>query len=91
MTESLGEDAAVDEFDQGMDGGLGMHDDADLLGRQVEEAAGFDDLEAFVHQGRGVDGDAVAHVPRGMIEGLRDGDIGEVGFWSVAGTGRRTR
>ena len=66
----LGEDAAVDEFDEGVDGGLGVDGDADLRGRQVEEAAGFDDLEALVHHGGGVDGDALAHDPGGVLEGL---------------------
>ena len=47
-----------------------MDGDADLRGRQVEEAAGFDDLEALVHHGGGVDGDALAHDPGGMFERL---------------------
>ena len=71
----LGEDAAVDEFDQGVDGGLGVDGDANLLGRKVEEAAGFDDLEALVHHGGGVDGDALAHDPGGMLEGLGGSDV----------------
>ncbi len=80
----LGEDAAVDEFDEGVDGGLGVDGDADLRGRKVEEAAGFDDLEALVHHGGGVDGDALAHDPGGVLEGLGGGDVVEVGEGGVA-------
>ena len=80
----LREDAAVDEFDEGVDGGLGVDGDADLCGREVEEAAGFDDLEALVHHGGGVDGDALAHDPGGMFEGLGGGDVVEVGERGVA-------
>ena len=39
-------------------------------GGEVEEAAGLDDLEALVHHGGGVDGDALAHDPGGVLEGL---------------------
>ncbi len=42
-------------------------------GGQVEEAAGLDDLEALVHHGGGVDGDALAHDPGGVLEGLLRG------------------
>ena len=80
----LREDAAVDELDERVDGGLGVDGHADLLWRQVEEAAGFDDLEALVHHGGGVDGDALAHDPGGMFEGLLRGDSVEVGEGSVA-------
>ena len=61
-----------------------MDGDADLGGRQVEEAAGFDDLEALVHHGGGVDGDALAHDPGGVLEGLGGGDVVEVGERGVA-------
>ncbi len=61
-----------------------MDGDADLVGGQIEEAAGFDDLEALVHHGGGVDGDALAHDPGGMLEGLGGGDVGEVGGGGVA-------
>ena len=80
----LGENAAVDEFDEGVDGGLRVDDDADLRGREVEEAAGFDDLEALVHHGGGVDGDALTHDPCGVFECLGRGDAVEVGQRSVA-------
>ena len=53
-------------------------------GGEVEEAAGLDDLEAFVHHGGRVDGDALAHDPGGMFEGLLWGDVFEVGQGGVA-------
>ena len=87
----LREDGAVDELDQRVDGGLGVDGDADLRGRQVEEAAGLDDLEALVHHGGGVDGDALAHDPGGVLEGLRGGDVLEVGERACCGRGRRRR
>ena len=75
----LREDAAVDVFDQGMNGGLGVDGDLDAVGGKVEEAAGFDDLEALIEHGGGVDGDALAHDPGGVFEGLGGGDAVEVG------------
>lgn len=75
----LREDGAIDEFDEGVDGGLWMNDDVDLIRAHVEEPVGFDDFETFVHHRGGVDGDAIAHAPVGMIEGLLDGDAGEFG------------
>jgi len=66
----LREDRAIDVLDQRMDGGLRMHGDPDLGRRHVEKAAGFDDLQSFVEHGGGVDGDAAAHDPGGMLEGL---------------------
>jgi len=75
----LREDAAVDVLDEGMDGGLGMNGDLDAVGGKVEEAAGFDDFEALVEHGGGVDGDALAHDPGGVFEGLGGGDAVEVG------------
>ncbi len=80
----LGEDAAVDVFDEGVDGGLRMDGDPDAVGREVEEAAGLDDLQALVEHGGGVYGDALAHDPGGMFEGLRGGDVLEVCKWGVA-------
>src|SRR5580704_1031147 len=67
-----------------MDGGLGVDRDADLFWRKIEEAAGYDDLEALVHHGGGVDGDALAHDPGGMLEGLLGGDVIEGGEGCVA-------
>jgi len=74
----LSEDGAVDELDEGMDGGLGMDDDIDLIGAKTEEPAGFDNFKAFVHHRGGIDGDAVAHAPVGVGEGLVDGDVGKL-------------
>ncbi len=53
------------------------------VGRQVEQAAGLDHFEAFVHQGRGIDGDAAPHLPGGMIQGLVNGDRGKFCLRSV--------
>ncbi len=36
----------------------------------AEEPVRFDDFEAFVHQGGGIDGDALAHLPIWMRQGL---------------------
>ena len=74
----LREHSAVDEFDEGMNDGLWVDDDVNLIGAHAEEPAGFNDFEAFVHHGGGVDGDAIAHFPVGMGESLIDGDAGEV-------------
>ena len=55
-----------------------MDDDVDLVGSDAEEPAGFDDFETLIHHGGGIDGDAVAHFPVGVGEGLIDGDVGEL-------------
>jgi hypothetical protein len=55
-----------------------MDDDIDLIGADAKEPASFDDLEALVHHGGGIDGDAVAHAPVGMREGLFDSNVGEI-------------
>ena len=87
----LREDGAVDELDEGVDGGLGVDGDADLGGGQVEEAAGLDDFEALVHHGGGVDGDALAHDPGGVLQRLLWGDVFEVGCGRVAEGAARGR
>jgi hypothetical protein len=61
-----------------------MDGDTDLFWRKAEESAGFDDLEALVHHGGGVDGDALAHDPGGVFEGLLRGYVVEVGEGRVA-------
>jgi hypothetical protein len=71
----LGKDGAVDEFDHGVDGGLRMNEDIDLVWANVEEPTGFDDFEAFIHHGGGIDGNAVAHAPVGVGQGLVDGNV----------------
>ena len=58
---NLREQAAVHVFDQKMDRGLRVHGDLNARGgRQVEEAARFDDLQALVEEGRGVYRDAAS-------------------------------
>ena len=42
----------------------------------AEQLVGLDHLEALVHQRRRVDGDLGAHVPRGVAQGVGDGDAG---------------
>src|SRR5271157_4711346 len=61
-----------------MDCALRMHQYADLAGRHVEQPAGLDDFETLVHESRGIDGDALAHLPCRMIESLLDGDVAEI-------------
>src|SRR6202789_4725566 len=61
-----------------------MHRHLHLRGGKVEEAAGFDDLQGLVEDGGGVDGDALAHDPGGVLEGLGWGDALEVGELGVA-------
>ena len=75
----LRQHGAIHEFDERVDGGLGMNDHFDLVGAHIEQPVGLDDFEALIHHGRGVNGDAVAHAPVGMMEGLLRGDIGELG------------
>ena len=66
----LGLDRAVCVFDEGVDGALWVDDDLNFLVGHVEEPVRLDDLEALVHQGRGVDGDLVAHAPGRVSEGF---------------------
>ena len=80
----LSEDAAVYDFDERVYGGLGVDRDLDPGGGEIEEAAGLDDLEALVHHGGGIDGDALPHDPGGVLEGLLRGDAVKVGEWRVA-------
>ena len=44
--------------------------DAVLARRGAEQLVGLDDLEALVHERRGVDGDLGAHAPGGVGQGL---------------------
>src|SRR5579859_390803 len=53
-----------------------MDNHVNLIRAHAEEPARLDDLETFVHHGGGIDGDAVAHFPVGMGEGL----FGSYGF-----------
>ncbi len=51
-----------------------MDKDVDLIGADAEKPASLDDLKTLVHHGGGIDGDAVAHTPVGMSEGLGRSD-----------------
>jgi hypothetical protein len=53
VRRQLRDDAAVPPLDQRMDDRLRVDDDGDLLGADVEEPAGLDQLEPLVDQGRG--------------------------------------
>jgi len=55
-----------------------MNDDFDLIRANVEEPVRFDNFETFVHHGGGIDGDAIAHAPVGMREGLLRRDAREL-------------
>src|SRR6202453_1224832 len=52
-------------------------------GRHMKQSTSLNHFESFVHQSRGVDGNAFAHLPRGMIERLLDRDGTELRRWSV--------
>jgi hypothetical protein len=66
-----------------------MDDDVDLIGTDTKKPAGFDDLKPLVHHGGGIDGDAVAHAPVGMSQGLggSDGFEGLEGRFAERATG----
>jgi hypothetical protein len=57
-------------LDEGVHDALGVHDDADPFGRNVEEPARLDDLEPLVHEGRRIDRDLRPHRPVRMPERL---------------------
>src|SRR5688572_16583411 len=58
-----------------MDDRLGVDDNFYFVGGEVEEPAGFDDLQGLVEHGGRVDGDFGAHSPGGVIEGLGEGGV----------------
>ncbi len=60
-----------------------MHYHLHPAGRQVEQTTRLDDLKSLVHQGRGIDGDALPHFPRGMVQGLGHGDRRKLRLWCV--------
>ncbi len=86
----LREHRAVDVLDQRVDDALGMDDDLDRLGRDVEQPVRLDHLEALVHHRRRVDRDLASHHP------VRDGrtplgrDRVELAQRQACGTARRT-
>ena len=73
----LRDEGAVDVLDHRMHDRLRMDEDVDRIRRHPEEVMGFDDLETFVHHGRGVDRNLVAHFPGRMRERVGDGDVSE--------------
>ena len=68
----------------GVDDRLRVHDDVDALVGRPEQVVGLDELEALVHERRGVDRDLAAHRPGGVLEGLLDGDRGKLGTAAAA-------
>ena len=54
-----------------------MDDDVHLRLGQTEQQGGLDDLEALVHQGRGIDRNLAAHFPLRMGAGLIRRDVGQ--------------
>src|SRR5438445_10744923 len=60
-----------------------MNDDLHALRRHVEQAARLDHFESLVHQSGRVDRDALAHLPRRMVQRLFDRNFFEVGFWRI--------
>mmetsp|Transcript_13035 Transcript_13035/g.41298 ORF Transcript_13035/g.41298 Transcript_13035/m.41298 type:complete len:502 (+) Transcript_13035:206-1711(+) len=62
--------AVVLELDGGMNYGLRMHDDVDVVVGRPEEVVRLDDLEALVHHCRRIDGDFRTHVPVRVSRGL---------------------
>jgi len=62
-----------------VDNALGLHEDSHIIDRHIEQPAGFDDFEAFIHECRRVDGYFFTHFPGWVFQRLRDGDIIQVG------------
>ena len=53
---------------------LRVDNDFYLFRRNVEKPSGFDDLQAFVHHSRGIDGNFISHLPVRMVQRLGNGD-----------------
>ncbi|MDR6099717.1 hypothetical protein QE454_003336 [Microbacterium sp. SORGH_AS454] len=66
---------AVDELDHRVHDRLRVHGHRDPVVRHVEEQVRLDHLKALVDESGGVRRDHTAHVPRGVSEGLRGGDV----------------
>ena len=75
----LRQDRAIHKFDHGMNGRLRMDDHVNFVEVHAEEPARFDHFEALVHERGGVDGDALAHFPVGMRQGLLGRHFCELG------------
>ena len=63
---------AVGKLDHGVNLRLALHDHVNEIEVAVKQMHGLDTLQAFVHEGGGVDGDLGTHGPRGMREGIGD-------------------
>ena len=66
----LGNNRTIDIFYHGMHDTLWVNLDNDLLDRDVEKPVGLDDLESFVHEGGGINGDFLTHLPVRMVQGF---------------------
>jgi hypothetical protein len=58
----------VGERDVGVHYRLGVDDHVDVVVLDAEQVMRLDDFESLVHQGRRIDRDLAAHVPRRMSE-----------------------
>src|SRR6516225_7336882 len=67
-----------------MNGRLRMDDYIHFRRGHVKKSACLDDLEPLVHQCGGIDSDALAHLPRGMIQRLLYRDGCKFRRWSIA-------
>ena len=63
---------------------LRVDEHLDVFSPDVEQPAGLDHLQPFVHQGGGVDGDFFAHFPVGVGQGLLRGDCPELALGQIA-------
>ena len=59
---------AVNILYGGVDDGLRLYDDLDLIDGYIEKPAGFEDLEALIDHRRGVDRDLPSHRPVRVLE-----------------------
>src|SRR5688572_14977893 len=85
----LRDDRSIDELDHGMNDALRMNHNADAIHAYAEKPARFDHLQAFVEQGRRIDGDLAPHYPRWMLKGALHSDLRKFLFRSCAeGTAR---
>src|SRR5215471_3858408 len=71
----LRQDRAIVKFDHRMDDTLWMHNDLHLLNRDVKQMMRLNNLEAFIHHGRRVNGNFTAHFPIRMLQRLFDTDM----------------
>ena len=75
----MSEEVAVFELDEAVDDGFGVNEDIDFSVGEAEEVVSFDDFEAFIYEGGGVDEVFEAHLgPARVGEDLRGGDVFEL-------------